>query len=193
MNVAILIYEGVYQLDFAGPMEVFTDAGLDEEEGCFHVYTVSCSNNPIRTHTGLNVTPSFSIDNAPTPDILVIPGGNPNLLEDNPALAQWLSRVIPECALVMSVCTGAEILAKLGFLDGLEATTWHGALDRLQSLAPKAIIRSGMRYTDNGRIITTAGISAGIDGALHVVSKVCGSDVARRTARYMDYDCWNEA
>ncbi len=88
----------------------------------------------------------------------------------------------------MSVCTGAIILADLGLLDGLEATTWHGALDRLQAAAPSAFVRGDVRYTDNGHVVTTAGISAGIDGALHVVARLHGADMARRTARYMDYE-----
>jgi len=189
-KVAVLIYEGVYQLDFAGPMEVFTDAGLDEDAPFFDVYTVSDSTSGLRTHTGLQVTPAFSIHDCPPSDILVVPGGNSNLPAENLALAEWLRKTVPVTDIVLSVCTGAIILAKLGLLAGLEATTWHGDLDVLQAAEPTANVRAGVRYTDNGRIITTAGISAGIDGALHLVSRLHGPDVARRTAEYMDYEYW---
>jgi transcriptional regulator GlxA family with amidase domain len=90
----------------------------------------------------------------------------------------------------MSVCTGAIILGKLGLLTGLETTTWHGALDVLQAIEPTASVKKGVRWTDNGGMLSTAGISAGIDGALHLVSRLHGPDVARRTAEYMDYDYW---
>ena len=123
-------------------------------------------------------------------DILVVPGGNSNLPADNPSLAEWLRTKVPATDIVMSVCTGAIILAKLGLLAGLEATTWHGALDVLQEAEPTASVKAGVRYTDNGGLLTTAGISAGIDGALHVVSRLHGPDVARRTAEYMDYEYW---
>lgn len=190
MNVAILLYEGVYQLDFAGPMEVFTDAGLDEETPAFTVYTVAESTSPLRTHTGLRVQAAYSFADAPAPDILVVPGGNSAWARQHPEAALWLREAAARAPLVMSVCTGAIILADLGLLDGLEATTWHGALDRLQAAAPTASIRPDVRYTDNGHIVTTAGISAGIDGALHVLTRLLGPDLAQRTARYMDYEYW---
>ncbi len=190
MKVAIVVYEGVYQLDFAGPMEVFTDAGLDEDAPLFEVFTVADVPGPLRTHTGLQIIPTYTTESCPHPDILVIPGGNSNLPEENPALAEWLKRMVPTVDYVMTVCTGAIILGKLGLLEGLEVTTWHGALDRLQACAPTARVCPGVRYTDNGRLLTTAGISAGIDGALHLVSRLHGRDVARRTAEYMDYEYW---
>jgi transcriptional regulator GlxA family with amidase domain len=189
-NVAIFIYEGVYQLDFSGPMEVFTDAGLAEEAPLFNVYTVSEHRETLRTHTGLQVIPAYSLNDCPPPDILVVPGGNSNLPAENKALADWLTETIPTVPIVMSVCTGAIILGKLGLLTGLETTTWHGALDVLQAIEPTASVKKGVRWTDNGGMLSTAGISAGIDGALHLVSRLHGPDVARRTAEYMDYDYW---
>lgn len=192
MNVAVVLYEAVYQLDFAGPMEVFADAGLDEDSPLFSVYTVASRLGPLSTHTGLRVIPSYSIFDCPKPDILVVPGGDSNLPDHDLELCEWLKKTVPDTAYVLTVCTGSIILGKLGLLDGLEVTTWHGAIDRLAACAPGASVRAGVRYTDNGRLISTAGISAGIDGALYLVSKICGPEVARRTARYMDYDYWNE-
>lgn len=189
-GVAIVVYDGVYLMDFAGPMEVFTDASLADTACGFGVWTVSRDGAPVRTHTGLLVTPKYSLADSPRPDVLVIPGGDLDAGEKDTALARWILSAAPDCQVVLSVCTGAFILAKLGLLDGMQATTWHGALNALAKTAPACTVVPDVRWTDNGRLVTTAGISAGIDGALHVVARLCGDAAAVRTARYMDYEYW---
>jgi transcriptional regulator GlxA family with amidase domain len=104
-----------------------------------------------------------------------------------PAVVDWVRDRAADAELVLSVCTGALILAKAGLLDGLEATTHHGALDLLRQTAPNTVVREATRFTDNGRVITSAGIAAGIDMSLHVVSRLLGPEEAAETARYMEY------
>ena len=189
LNVAILVYDGIYLLDFTGPLEVFFDTFSADGEQLFNVYTVSPTKQ-FKAHTELNITADFETGNCPKPDILVVPGGNLQLLKNNDSLKNWIIKSAEESQIVMSVCTGAFILADTGLLDGLNITTWYGALDRLQEKVPSAKVLKGVRYTDNGKIITTAGVSAGIDGALFVVSKIFGKETADRTAKYMDYEYW---
>ena len=188
-NVAIVIYDDVEILDFAGPTEVFTAAG---DFSAFRVYTVASSHKPILSQGILKVIPDYSVEDAPAPDILVLPGGNAGSLIKNRAAMAWVAKVAKKNELSMSVCSGAFILADLGLLDGLTATTHWGALPGLANY-PKVKAKSDVRFVDSGRIVTTAGVSAGIDGALHVVQRLLGDDVAWRTARYMQYDYWEPA
>lgn len=189
-NVAILIYPGVYLLDFAGPQEVFFDSYSDDNKHLFNVYTVSLNNGELKAHCGTKITPDYDTLTCPTPDILVIPGGDLYLLTDQPKFREWLIRTADSAATVMSVCTGAFILADMGLLDNMSATTWHGALKSLKKINPSINVVEGVRYTDNGKIITTAGISAGIDGSLYVVAKYFGKHAADAAAAYMDYEYW---
>jgi putative intracellular protease/amidase len=189
-NVAIVLYEGVELLDFAGPGEVFQAAGgfaSYRDQPGFKVYTVAMTPKPVTSQRFLKVTPDYSLDDAPRPDIIVIPGGNStNLIQDEKFMA-WAAKATHDAELTLTVCTGAFVPAKLGLLDGATATTWYGAIDSLRTAAPKTTVQSGRRFVDNGSIITTAGVSAGIDGALHTVARLAGRAVADRTARYMEY------
>jgi transcriptional regulator GlxA family with amidase domain len=185
-KVGIIVYDGVYLLDFAGPLEIFFDTFLDDTTKGFEVYLIAPDSNNISAHTGTFIKPDFSIDNAPLLDILVIPGGNLNLTKQYPKVAEFIKKSIENSEITMSVCTGAFILADLGILDNLEATTWYGAKSRLQKIYPKIKI-SDERFTDNGKIITTAGVSAGVDGALHVVEKIYGKEISERTAKYIEW------
>ena len=189
INVAILVYDGVYVLDFTGPLEVFYDSYSKEGNHLFNVYTVS-ENKELKAHSGLKVIADFDINLCPKPDIFIVPGGDLNLLKDNSKLKEWIVKTANESKTLMSVCTGAFILADAGLLDGLSVTTWHGALDNLQKTVPSAKIIKGVRYTDNGKVVTTAGVSAGIDGSLFVVSKYFGKEAADATAKYMAYEYW---
>jgi len=185
-NVAIVIYDQVEILDFAGPLEVFTAAG----NGSFRVFTVAPTKAPVLSQGVLRVQPDYSVEDSPAPDILVLPGGNSRSFSRSQAGMEWVRKVTQKNELSMSVCTGAFILAGLGLLDGRPATSHWGAVPRLRSAFPKVQVRTGVRYVDTGRIVTTAGVSAGIDGALHVVQRLLGDDVAWETARYMQYDAW---
>lgn len=184
-KVGILVYEGVYLLDFAGPLEIFNDANVNDSTKAFIVYLISPDGKPIKAHTGTEITPQYSINNAPQLDILVIPGGDLNL-SNNKEIAKWITNTSEQTEITMSVCTGAFILADLGILNGKEVTTWYGARNKLKKKYPKIIVVD-KRFTDNGKIITTAGVSAGIDGAIHVVERLFGKDVANNVIKYIEW------
>jgi transcriptional regulator GlxA family with amidase domain len=183
LNVAIFIHNGVELLDFAGPGEVFASSG-------FTVFTVAPTEEAITSQGFVKITPQYSIKNCPKPDIIVLPGGATDSQIRNPEVIEWIRQSVPGTMITLSVCTGAGLLSKAGFLDGKTVTTFHNYIDALQRMTPKATVVRDTRFVDNGKIITTAGVSAGIDGALHVVSKLKGLDAAKRTAEYMEYDKW---
>lgn len=178
-TVAILLFEGVELMDFAGPAEVFIVAA---EGKAFRVVTVAASTKPLKTMGGITVTPDFDFDNAPKADIVVVPGGNMKAVgKDGIA---WIKNAAKDAEIVMSVCFGAMLLAEAGLLDDIEATTHHWGIDRLKTVAPKCKVVTGkMRFVDSGKIITTAGVTAGIDGALRVVERLLGREAARWTAQ----------
>ena len=187
-NVAILLFDDVEVLDFAGPFEVF--AVTDELRGhdTFNVFTFAENIGTIRARNGLKIVPHFTRENCPSPHVLIVPGGaGTRPLLAKPALLEWLRLRAKHAELTMSVCTGALVLAKAGLLDGLRATTHHECFDLLRELAPKTEVVETERFTDNDRILTAAGISAGIDCSLHVVERLLGADAANTTARYMEY------
>ena len=188
-RTAIVIFDEVEVLDFAGPFEVFSVTGRRRKLEPFDVYTVAERATPVLARNGLSINPKYSFADAPVPDILVLPGGYGTRREmKNPLMLEWVARTAPRCELVLSVCTGALVLGAAGLLDGREATTHFMAFDELRAVAPAATIREGVRLVDNGNLILSAGVSAGIDMSLHVVAKLLGADVARETARYMEYD-----
>jgi transcriptional regulator GlxA family with amidase domain len=188
-NVAILIFDDVEVLDFSGPFEVFSVTGLRQNEVPFNVYTVAEKAGPVLARNQLSINPHFTILDCPPPDILLVPGGRGTRREmHNAALIDWIKDRAQHAELVLSVCTGALLLARAGLLEGLMATTHHGALDELKAVAPNAIIRPDRRFVDNGQVILSGGISAGIDMAFHVASRLLGRDAALETATYMEYD-----
>lgn len=184
-NVAIFVHEGVELLDFGGPGEVFASTPG------FNVYTVAPAEDALISQRFLKVLPAYTILNCPQPDIIVLPGGATNIPASNENVVKWVRESAAHAEIMLSVCTGALLLSKAGLLDGKQATTWYGFIDRLQEVTPKARILRNTRFVDNGQIITTAGISAGIDGALRVVTKLMGTAAARATAKYMEYDKWD--
>lgn len=189
-NVAIVLYEGVELLDFAGPGEVFAAAaGIGAVDGAraFRVYTVAASKEPLTSQGFVRIVPEFSFADAPRPDVFVIPGGMSKKLLDSPEAMDWVKRSTPGAEIAMTVCTGAFVLAKTGIMAGKDVTTHHGSLAGLARSVPDAHVQAGRRYVDNGTFVTTAGVSAGIDGALHVVARLLGRVVADQTARYMEY------
>ncbi|MCY3945617.1 MAG: DJ-1/PfpI family protein [Anaerolineaceae bacterium] len=191
--VAILIFDDVEVLDFCGPYEVFSIASSRSNPPPFRVCTVAGVAGPVIARNGLSVNPDFSLENCPPPDLLVVPGGQGTrpLLKDT-ALLDWIREQDSRCEMTLSVCTGSLLLAQAGLLEGLSATTHWGSLDLLACLAPSTHVLEDTRYVVNGRLITSAGISAGIDMSLHVVERLLGSEHAARTARHMEYDYWPE-
>lgn len=187
-NVAILLFDEVEVLDFCGPFEVFSVAAHTVKPAAFNVATVAQKPGPITARNGLSVNPRYHFGNCPTPQILLIPGGQGTRSEvNNVALLEWIRETAASAELVLSVCTGALLLGKIGLLDGLEVTTHHGAFDLLRQVAPRASICPDRRFVDNGRILVSAGIAAGIDMSLHVVARLLGTETARKTAEYMEY------
>ncbi len=188
-TVAIVLFDEIEVLDFAGPFEVFSVCGRRSQLDPFDVFTVSERGQTIRARNGLVVTPLYSFENAPAPDILLVPGGFGTRREmKNPVMLEWVARHGKRCEFLLSVCTGALVLACAGLLDGLSATTHHLAFDELRAVAPRTNIREGERIVDNGRVVLSSGVSAGIDMSLHMVSRLLGDDLARETARYMEYE-----
>ena len=187
-NVAILIFDEVEVLDFCGPFEVFSTTGQRAGAGDFNVYTVSQSGGPVRARNGLRTVPDYSIENAPQPEILLVPGGYGTRREvDNPRLIDWIRRCAEGAELTLSVCTGALLLGQAGLLEGLSATTHHGAFDLLRKYAPGAEVREDVRIVDNGTVVLSGGISAGIDMSLHIVARLLGQAAAEETAEHMEY------
>jgi len=187
-TVAILIYDDVEVLDFAGPFEVFAVADELHDHRLFDVALVAAREDIVHAVNGMRVVPNRTLAQCSRPDVVVIAGGTGSRRAmHDPAVLDWVREAARHATVVMSVCSGARILARLGLLDGLEATTHHQVFDHLAELAPKARLRRGLRFIDTGRIPTTAGIAAGIDGSLHVVARLAGLEAARRTAEYMEY------
>ncbi|VTS03570.1 DJ-1/PfpI family protein [Tuwongella immobilis] len=186
--VAIILFEEVEVLDFAGPFEVFSVTGRAEQENPFEVKLVAETMQPVLARKGFSVNPHLSYADCPQPDILIIPGGYGTRREvHNPATLEFVKKMAPAAEIVLSVCTGSLILGKLGLLDGKEATTHHLAFDFLKVAAPKAILCPSKRVIDTGHLITSGGISSGIDASIHVVNRLLGERVARETATYMEY------
>ena len=187
-NVAILIFDDVEVLDFAGPFEVFSVTAEINGYQFYNVYTVGETSGPIRAKNGLTVTPDYALSEAPQADIFIIPGGDGSkqvILND--VLMEQIKERIEQSEHTFSVCSGARILAKLGYLDGLDVITHHEVIPDIEKLAPTAHINKGARYTDNGKILTSAGVSAGIDLSFYLIKQLQDAGIAAKTARYMEY------
>ena len=194
-NVGILIFPDVEVLDFCGPFEVFASTSLppqtdgDPETRLFEVFTIAERAELVACRGGLLVQPNHTLDDHPPLELVVIPGGYGTLREqENPVILDWITRQRRTGALTTSVCTGAFLLGAAGLLDGLRATTHWTTIDGLRTHLPATDVLADVRIVDEGEIITSAGVSAGIDMALHVVRRLHGDEVARRTARDMEYD-----
>ena len=192
-TVAILIFDDVELLDFAGPFEVFSSVRnlTGDHERLMDVFAVAESLTPVRCRNGLVVQPERSIDECPPVDVLVIPGGagvRPALERSN--LVEWVRTRAQEVELTVSVCTGSFLLAQAGLLSGRPATTHWERINEMRERFPDVEIIEDERWVDTGEIITAAGVSAGIDVALHVVRRLYGADVARATALGIEYDYW---
>jgi putative intracellular protease/amidase len=181
-KVYFYLFDGAQIIDFAGPMEVLGYG--------FEVHTVSKNSGVVTTNMGLKVTTDYNFSNCPAPEILVIPGGNSvwKHISENPDVVTWIKDKSKSAEIVMSVCNGAFFLAKAGLLENLTVTTTAGFIDTLQYLVPSAKAVRDKRYVDNGKIITTAGLSSGIDGSLHIVSRLLGKGWEPIFARWLEYE-----
>lgn len=193
-NVGIYIYDDVEVLDFAGPFEVFSVASrvavrqAPDAPPPFTVFTVSRDGARVAARGRLGVAPAYGIDGHPDIDLLIIPGGVVDAELARPAVVDWIRARAADAEIVASVCTGAFLLAEAGLLDGLEATTHWEDADDLAARHPRlTVVRDAGGWIDEGRIVTSAGISAGIDMSLHLVGRLLGRAMAERTARQMEY------
>ncbi|SNY43777.1 DJ-1/PfpI family protein [Arsukibacterium tuosuense] len=180
-KVAILMFDDVQIIDFAAPYEVFGQAK-------FEVFTVSATGRPVTTVMGLSVNPTYSFATMPEADAILVPGGNTGKVMHDQQVLKWLKSQHGKAEHILSVCTGAHILAESGLLDGKSATTFHRALNSFEQNYPAISVKRQQRFVDNGQIITSAGLSSGIDASLHLVSKVLGEDKARTVALHLEYD-----
>lgn len=187
-HLAILLFDDAEVLDFCGPFEVFSAAARQTDPRAFNVFTVAEKPGPVIARNGLSVNPHCTLADCPKTDMLLVPGGMGTRRElNNGPLIEWIRRMADDAELVLSVCTGALLLGKAGLLDGLEATTHHVGFDLLREIVPTATVHEDRRFVDNGRIVTSAGIAAGIDMSLHVVERLLGRDIAVATATHMEY------
>jgi len=187
-TVAILLFDEIEVLDFAGPFEVFAVTDELSDHQLFRVVTVAPEQRAIRARNGLSVNPDHALADCPRPDILIVPGGfGTRALLNNQPVLDWIKASNATAEIVASVCTGSIVLGRAGLLDGLKATTHHECFELLRTHAPRTTIVETDRFLDNGRILTAAGISAGIDMSLHLVARLHGAAIAEKTARYMEY------
>ncbi len=190
-NVAIFINEGIELFDFAGPGEVFVAAGRQSPVLDFNVYTVAATADEVVSQTFLKVIPNYTLDNCPPPDIIVLPGGATGIPLRNPKVIDWIKKANNDSEITLSVCTGAFLLAKAGLLEGLKATTHWGSIQALRKSYPNTVVLEETKYVDNGKIITSGGVSSGTEGSLHVVNRLAGAAAAKRVAKYMEYGNWD--
>lgn len=190
-RVGILLFNEVEVLDFAGPFEVFSITNYpDSKKKPFIVNTVAQTKEILRGRNGLRFQGDYDFSDAPHFDILIIPGGfgAEEVEIHNKELLNWIEERAKNVDLMASVCTGAFLLAEIGLLNGKEATTHWMDMDRLEKGYPEVIVKRGVKYVDTGNIITSGGISAGINMSLYLIKKLLGQEIAEATAKRMEYD-----
>lgn len=198
ISVAIFVFPDVEVLDFTGPYEVFTTASrVFRKTGTpgpepFSVFTVAQDAGTVRARAGLVVVPDRTFANHDPVDLLIVPGGIVTAELEKPAVRQWIARTAATARLTASVCTGSFLLAQAGLLEGKCATTHWEDVDDLRAMFPSLTVIEQRRWVDEGAIVTSAGISAGIDMSLHLVARLCSRELALDTARQMDFD-WRES
>jgi transcriptional regulator GlxA family with amidase domain len=192
-RVGIVLFEDIEVLDFCGPFEVFSATRLNEESrreepSPFEVVLVAERPGPVTTTGGMTVLPHYTFENCPRLAVVVAPGGWGTRRElKNPVMLGWLRTRAAEAETVTAVCTGSMLLGFAGLLDGLHATTHWRSLDWMRDSFPLVTVEYGKHFVEDGRMFTSAGISAGIDMALKVVERYFGEDIARATARHMEF------
>ncbi|AKF94848.1 AraC family transcriptional regulator [Brevibacillus laterosporus] len=185
----MLLYNDVEVLDFAGPFEVFAVTEQDTSGKPFHVKTVSEDGKMITARNGLKVQPDYSFENAPAFDILIVPGGPGSRTEMyNKHIIKWVQERMETVDIMASVCTGALILAEAELLNGKTVTTHWNSYDRLEKDYPKLKVKRDVKFVDEGKIVTSGGISAGINMSFHLVKRLLGKETAEKTAKRMEYD-----
>ena len=189
MNIGVALFEGAEELDWAGPWEVLAAWALQWPDDGVHVFTLAREDRPVTCAKGLRVLPDETWETAPPLDVLVYPGGRGTRRElQDEAVLDWIRDLAAGDTVVASVCTGSLVLAAAGLVDGKPATTHWGSLELLPTLGREIEVRPDDRFVDNGNILTAAGVSAGIDMALHLVARLHSTERAREVRRYIQYD-----
>jgi transcriptional regulator GlxA family with amidase domain len=188
-RIGILVFDGAEELDWAGPWEVLAAWSRQWPEDGIEVFTVAPDGAPVTCAKGLRILPDRTLETAPPMDLMVVPGGRGArpLVRAEPVLS-WLRMLHRDGVLVTSVCTGALVLAAAGLLHDQPAATYWSAFDEVLAIDPTIKPRRDDRFVDNGAVITGAGISAGIDMALHLVARLHSVARAREVRRYIQYD-----
>ena len=182
--VAFLVSEGAVVIDFCGPWEVFQDVMVPGHmDMAFQLFTVSEKANPIEVSGGMKITPSFTYENAPAAKVVVIPAQS----APSEATLEWVRKSARSADVVMSVCTGAYLLAQTGLLAGKAATTHHGSYIDFARKYPDVRVKRGARFVEDGNLASAGGLSSGIDLALRVVERYYGRELAKQTAYDMEY------
>jgi transcriptional regulator GlxA family with amidase domain len=186
-RIGIVLFDGVEELDFAGPWEVFTMAATLREG--VEVVTLAETEGPIRCAKGLRVLPDLGLDAAGDLALVLVPGGIGTRREvENPVLIDWLRKIAPGCSFVTSVCTGSLLLCETGLARGRRVTTHWSFVETLRQRYADTQVLADVRYVRDGNLVTAAGVSAGIDMALWLCGQLWGAETARRTQRLMQYD-----
>jgi transcriptional regulator GlxA family with amidase domain len=189
VNIGVALFDGAEELDWAGPWEVLAAWAEQWPDDDVHVFTLARSDEVVTCAKGLRVLPDETWAGAPPLDVLVYPGGRGTRRElADEAVLSWVRELSDGGTVVASVCTGSLVLAAAGLLDGKPATTHWGSLELLPTLGKEIEVRPDDRYVDNGQILTAAGVSAGIDMALHLVARLHSTERAREVRRYIQYD-----
>jgi len=192
MNVGIYIYDQAEVLDFAGPFEVFSTATrVSVSAEPFRVFLIAESTNAVSARAGFRVLPDYGFNDHPHIDVLMIAGGVHTHEMNKPQVISWIAHQADTASVVASVCTGAFLLAKAQVIQSQKVTThWEDIAD-LKSMFPALQVIEGVRWVDQGRVLSSGGISAGIDMSLHLVSRLYGRELAEKTARQMEF-AWSE-
>ena len=198
INVGIYLFDEVELLDFAGPYEVFTTANRvflrqqADAESSFNVFTISQGKQWIHSRAGLKVMSEYAIGLHPTVDVLLIPGGIVDAESSKTDVIDWIKSTAQKASITSSVCTGAFLLAQAGLLEGKSATTHWEDIPALKNQFDQIHVLENTPWVDEGSIVTSAGISAGIDMSLHLVERLVGRVLALETAKQMQYN-WSES
>jgi transcriptional regulator GlxA family with amidase domain len=188
-RIAVALFEGAEELDWAGPWEVLAAWSHQWPDDGVEVFTLAREAEPVTCAKGLRVLPDHSWETAPSFDVLVYPGGKGTRRElKDEAVLDWLRGLRGQGTLMTSVCTGSLVYAAAGLLNGRPATTYWSQLDYLGELDPTVEVRGDDRFVDSGEVVTAAGVSAGIDMALHLVARLHSEQRAREVRRYIQYD-----
>lgn len=188
-NIGIFIFDGVEEMDLVGPYQVFSSASEVRNFEVFEVFTVAKTPKPVKAVNGLSVNPHYDFASCPKVDLLIVPGGSgTKIAMFDEEILNWVKDQHLRSELTISICSGSRILGALGLLKNAPYCTHHEVYEDMKKIVPNGQPCPNLRFVQYGKIYTSAGISAGIDLSFHIVEKLHGTELARATAEYMEYD-----